>query len=216
MAKDIEVNSYLIRLRKYSLCLLLESKLIQNVGHNYMKQTDIQVSLTEFVNFINSSGMKKMTIVANAKAKHKEQAGSPYDYWKDFKDKVKRLLKRQGTRDDLYKVVEEVRDEMRENYNKMIAGYLKFWKPTRMAWLTPAKKMIRIGGVKMMLNPEIGIRWQDKDYMIMTFRNKIAHGDNSIPVKDEHITEFSSLVTDLMIEVYAIIEDGYDSRNYQI
>lgn len=134
-----------------------------------MKQIDIQVSLTEFVNFINSSGMKKMTIVANAKAKHEEQTGSPYDYWKDFKDKVKRLLKRQGTRDDLYKVVEEVRDEMRENYNQMIAGYLKFWKPTRMAWLTPAKKMIRIGGVKMMLNPEIGIRWQDKDYMIKLY-----------------------------------------------
>ena len=51
-----------------------------------MKQNDIQISLTEFVNFINASGMAKMTIVSNAKAKHEEQEGNPYDYWKDFKD----------------------------------------------------------------------------------------------------------------------------------
>lgn len=134
-----------------------------------MKQNDIQVSLTEFVNFINSSGMKKMTIVANAKAKHEEQEGNPYDYWKDFKDKIKQLLKKQGTKEDLYELVEEVREEVLDNYNQMIAGYVKFWKPTRMEWINPVKKMIRIGGVKMILNPEIGIRWQGKEYMIKLY-----------------------------------------------
>lgn len=134
-----------------------------------MKQSDIQVSLTEFVNFINSSGMKKMTIVANAKAKHEEQDGNPYDYWKDFKDKIKRLLKRRGTKDDLYELVEEVREEVKENYNQMIAGYVKFWKPTRMEWINPVKKMIRVGGVKMILNPELGIKWQGKEYMIKLY-----------------------------------------------
>ena len=134
-----------------------------------MKQNDIQVSLTEFVNFINSSGMKKMTIVASAKAKHEEQEGNPYDYWKDFKDKVKYLLKKQGTKEDLYELVEEVREEVRENYNQMITGYVKFWKPSRMEWLKPVKKMIRVGGVKMILNPEIGIKWQGKEYMIKLY-----------------------------------------------
>lgn len=134
-----------------------------------MKQNDIQVSLTEFVNFINSSGMKKMTIVANAKAKHEEQDGNPYDYWKDFKDKIKQLLKKQGTKEDLYELVEEVREEVRDNYNQMIAGYVRFWKPTRMEWLNPVKKMVRIGGVKMILNPEIGIKWHGKEYMIKLY-----------------------------------------------
>lgn len=134
-----------------------------------MKQNDIQISLTEFVNFINSSGMKKMTIVANAKAKHEEAEGNPYDYWKDFKDEIKRLLKRKGTKDDLYELVERVREDVRENYNQMIAGYLKFWKPTRMDWLKPVKKMINIGGVKINLNPEIGVLWQGKEYMIKLY-----------------------------------------------
>ena len=134
-----------------------------------MKQNEIKVSLTEFVNFINSSGMKRMTIVSNAKFKHEEQDGNPYDYWKDFKDEIKKLLKRQGNKEDLYELVERVREEVRENYNEMINGYLKFWKPSRMEWLTPVRKMIRIGGVKMLLNPEIGIKWQGKEYMIKLY-----------------------------------------------
>lgn len=134
-----------------------------------MKQNDIQISLTEFVNFINASGMAKMTIVSNAKAKHEEQGGNPYDYWKDFKDEIKKQLKRQGAKEDLWELVENVREEMRENYNQMISGYLKFWKPTRMQWLNPVKKMIHIGGVKMILNPEIGVKWQGKDYMIKLY-----------------------------------------------
>ena len=134
-----------------------------------MKQNDIRITLTEFVNFINSSGMKKMTIVSAAKTKHEEQEGNPFDYWKDFKDEVKRLLKRKGNKEDLWEFVENVREEQRENYNQMINGYLKFWKPTRMEWVNPVKKMANIGGVKMILNPEIGVKWQGKDYMIKLY-----------------------------------------------
>lgn len=134
-----------------------------------MKQNDIYISLTEFVNFINASGMAKMTIVSAAKAKHEEQEGNPYDYWKDLKDEIKIQLKRQGAKEDLLELVENIREEMRENYNQMIAGYLKFWKPTRMQWLRPIKKMVHIGGVKMILNPEIGVKSQDKNYMIKLY-----------------------------------------------
>lgn len=134
-----------------------------------MKQSDIQISLTEFVNFINASGMAKMTIVSAAKAKHLEQEGNPYDYWKDFKDEVKKQIKRQGTKEDLLELVEGIRDDMRENYNQMIAGYLKFWKPSRMVWINPVKKSVHFGGVKIILNPELGVRWQGKDIMIKLY-----------------------------------------------
>ena len=134
-----------------------------------MKQNDIRITLTEFVNFINSSGMKKMTIVSAAKAKHEELEGNPFDYWKEFRDEVKRLLKRKGDKEDLWELVETVREEQRENYNQMIRGYLKFWKPTRMEWVNPVKKMANISGVKMILNPEIGVKWQGKEYMIKLY-----------------------------------------------
>ena len=134
-----------------------------------MKQNDIQISLTEFVNFINASGMAKMTIVSAAKAKHEEQEGNPYDYWKDFKEEVKKQLKRQGDKEDLRELVETVREEMRDNYSQMVTGFLRFWKPTRMKWINPVKKMVHIGGIKMIINPELGVNWQGKEYMIKLY-----------------------------------------------
>ena len=130
---------------------------------------DIRVSMTEFVNFINTSGMAKMTIVAKAKEKHEEDDGNPFDYWKDFKDEVKNQLRRQGNKEDLQELVERLREDVRENYNVMIGGFLKFWKPSKMKWVKPVNRMANIGGVKMIVNPEIGIRWQGKDYMIKLF-----------------------------------------------
>lgn len=134
-----------------------------------MKQHDIRVSMTEFVNFINSSGMARMTIVANAKMKHEEAEGNPYDYWKDFKDEVKKQLKRGGTKDDLLELLEHVREEAYGNYQEMIKGFNKFWKPNRMEWLKPVNRMATISGVKMNINPEIGIVWQERKLMIKLF-----------------------------------------------
>lgn len=92
--------------------------------------------------------------------------------------------------------------------------------PLRLGMSLPTKSNINFEVINDILNrfhlkllPDFYSHGLDK---LLTFRNKIAHGDNSIPVKDEHITEFSSLVTDLMIEVYDIIEEGYDSRSYQV
>lgn len=134
-----------------------------------MKQNDIRVSMTEFVNFINASGMSKMTIVSNAKMKHEEPEGNPYDYWKEFKDEVKKQLKRGGSKEDLFELLEGVREEIHANYQEMINGFNKFWKPTRMSWFKPINRIANISGVKMNINPEIGVKWQDKQLMIKMF-----------------------------------------------
>lgn len=134
-----------------------------------IKQTDIKISLTEFVNFINASGMAKITIVSSAKSRHEEQEGSPYDYWKDFKDTIILLLKQQGSKEELWGLVDDVREEMRANYNQMITGYLRFWRPKRMSWIAPIKKTIHMGGIKMILNPELGLKWQGKEYMVKLY-----------------------------------------------
>ncbi len=134
-----------------------------------MKQNDIQISMTEFVNFINSSGMSKMTIVSSAKMKHEQEDGNPYDYWKDFKDEVRRQLIQQGTKEDLKEFVESVREDARDNYSIMVNGFLKFWRPSRMEWLKPVRRLASLGGVKMYINPEIGVIWQNREIMIKLY-----------------------------------------------
>lgn len=49
---------------------------------------------------------------------------------------------------------------------------------------------------------------------LLWFRNTIAHGDNSIPVKEENIDEFSTLVQDLMIDMFNRIDKGVKDKTY--
>ena len=49
---------------------------------------------------------------------------------------------------------------------------------------------------------------------LLLFRNTIAHGDNSIPVKEENIDEFTQLLQDLMILVFDRIDYAIKNRTY--
>ena len=49
---------------------------------------------------------------------------------------------------------------------------------------------------------------------LLWFRNTIAHGDNSIPVKEEHIDEFAKLFQDLMLDLFNRIDFAVKNRTY--
>ena len=49
---------------------------------------------------------------------------------------------------------------------------------------------------------------------LLWFRNTIAHGDNSIPVKEEHINEFIAVVQDLMVFIFNKIDEAITERSY--
>lgn len=49
---------------------------------------------------------------------------------------------------------------------------------------------------------------------LLRFRNTIAHGDNSIPVKEDDIDEFTLLLQELMIEVFDRIDNAVRKKTY--
>ena len=49
---------------------------------------------------------------------------------------------------------------------------------------------------------------------LLMFRNTIAHGDNSIPVKEENIDEFTKLIQGLMIDVFDRIDYAVKNKTY--
>lgn len=49
---------------------------------------------------------------------------------------------------------------------------------------------------------------------LLIFRNSIAHGERTIPVKKKDIEFFSNLLKDLMLEIYVKIENGYNGSTY--
>ncbi|AXT56438.1 hypothetical protein D1815_11945 [Aquimarina sp. AD1] len=50
---------------------------------------------------------------------------------------------------------------------------------------------------------------------LLLFRNKIAHGENSIKVNKKDIEEFSLLIENLMYEILLLIEEYLKSKSYQ-
>lgn len=57
--------------------------------------------------------------------------------------------------------------------------------------------------------------FKDRLNKLVLFRNAVAHGDNSIPIENQHIEEFSRTVIDLMTEVLNVIIDGFKSEKYK-
>lgn len=49
---------------------------------------------------------------------------------------------------------------------------------------------------------------------LLTFRNKVAHGDNSIPVKEENIDEFTQLLQELMENIFEKIDYAVTNKTY--
>ncbi len=49
---------------------------------------------------------------------------------------------------------------------------------------------------------------------LLKFRNCVAHGDNSIPVKIKDINFFTQLVTDLMNEIFENLTCGFKGKSY--
>jgi methyl-accepting chemotaxis protein len=115
---------------------------------------------------------------------------------KDFKKSIKRIVKfANDFKEDLSKntlvIPKTLPTESNINYEVVIKILLRF---------------------NLAILPEKPFKKKLDD--LLNFRNNFAHGDFSIPVKNENIDEFSQLVIDLMSEILLIIIDGFENKTY--
>jgi hypothetical protein len=57
-------------------------------------------------------------------------------------------------------------------------------------------------------------KYEKKLDKLLLFRNKIAHGDNAILVTESTLTEFVSLVENLMLDIVINIQDSFTAKTY--
>lgn len=129
----------------------------------------VQISLTEFMDYVNSSGPAKATVVSQAKKKREEGHNKQADYWMQFRNAVKKIHTSNGSKDELYEVVERVHEDRQNNYNAAIRGYLSFWGNKKISWIAPPRKVVMVGGTRVSLNPELGLSFKGKTYFIKLF-----------------------------------------------
>lgn len=57
--------------------------------------------------------------------------------------------------------------------------------------------------------------YETKLKKLLRFRNSIAHGEISIPIKNDNLSEFSMLINDLMVEIFERIENGQSHETFK-
>ena len=132
-------------------------------------EKSVHISLTEFMDFINSSGSAKATVVAQAKKRREDGHNKQSDYWMQFRNAVKSVHSSKGKKDDLYEVIEKVYEDRINNYNAAVKGYIKFWGNKKITWIAPIRKIVMVGGTRVALNPELGLSFNGKTYYTKMF-----------------------------------------------
>lgn len=130
----------------------------------------INVSLTTFMSYLNSSGFTKIKTVQKAKEESLVEYEAYKDYWYKFKNKVKSLHKMGFDEDEFRKLIDDVPEDRQMNYNTVIEGYCKFWNRKRGAiWTEPIQRKWHKGNLHVSINPEICLEYKGKIYLIKLF-----------------------------------------------
>ena len=130
----------------------------------------IEVSLIAFMNYLNSSGTKKISAIQKAKEDSLNSFEPHKDYWFKFRQKVVSLHKTGFSEDGLRAVVDEVPEDRQKNYSIAVDGYYKFWSKRKTAkWVKPFKGTWSKGELRVSINPEVCLEHRGKVYLIKLF-----------------------------------------------
>lgn len=131
-----------------------------------MRDKPIKISLTEFMNFVNKSGVAKATVVSKCKSNRDEEYEHYKDYWLRLRGKIRSVHKRSQGHEELRLVIEDVSVDKRTNYSEAVQGYIKFWKKRKFEWFEPPKKTWSVDSISIEINPELGLIIKDKLYVV--------------------------------------------------
>lgn len=130
----------------------------------------IEVSLTAFMYYLNSSGTKKISAIQKAKEDSLNSFEPHKDYWFKFRQKVVSQHKTGFSEDGLRTVVDEVTEDRQKNYSIAVDGYCKFWKKRKTAkWVKPFKGNWSKGDLRVSINPEVCLEHRGIVYLIKLF-----------------------------------------------
>lgn len=126
------------------------------------KKETIEISLTDFIGFVNKTGNAKLNHVKTIKERDEYE---PFkDFYKPIREGIQKLHKKNLTKDSLDKILANLTDDKkRKNYPDVINGYKKFLGRRKFEWIKPPQKDWKIGNISISVNPEIGLEEKKKD-----------------------------------------------------
>lgn len=155
-------------------------------------KNEINISLNEFMKFVNRSGSPKITVVKEAvKAREKEYIPGA-DYWSFFRDRLTVCISDSTGKIKLEDVLKEIPLEREKNYKMMINGWVKYAGKKKLDWISPPNSMWNVNDLNVSVNPEIGFESRGKIYVVKLFlsvKDKLdkRHADQILSLMEKEL-----------------------------
>ncbi|HDP1995476.1 TPA: hypothetical protein ACRVOW_002625 [Staphylococcus aureus] len=124
----------------------------------------IKISFTQFMNFAIKNGITKTTAVRKIKNSTEYHPG--IDYWKEFRDEIKKIHKNNGNINALDNLLNKISEKKTSNYRQAINQYKSFVKGKNVKWFDPPMSKYSYGGVTINVSHELGLYINGKPYLI--------------------------------------------------
>jgi hypothetical protein len=133
-----------------------------------LKKSPIELSLTDFVDFVCKAGKSKLTKVKQIKGR--EEYSPATDFYKGLREGIIKNHEDGGTKKDLTNIIDGLTDPKKlRNYSEAINGYKKYWGRKTITFFNPPFKHWKVGDVDVRINPELGLEYDDKYFVVKLY-----------------------------------------------
>lgn len=118
----------------------------------------MNISLTDFVDFVITSGSPKLTRVRQVKHMREQDYDPAKDFWKPLRDRIVQFHRTGEKRKTaLADVLTQVSPGKKERYAECLSGYRHFLGRKDFGWFEPPRSTWDEGTLKVSVNPELGL-----------------------------------------------------------
>ncbi|HUV85521.1 MAG TPA: hypothetical protein VMX79_00230 [bacterium] len=131
------------------------------------KEEPVEISMTTFINYVISSGTAKITKVRDAKKQYGQKYDPRADFWKGLRDRIEGMHKNGEPKSVLDSFLDTLSDaKKKELYDNNVQGYKRWLGRKKVLWIGPKRGTWAQGGLRIRVNPEIGVNVNGNDHII--------------------------------------------------
>jgi hypothetical protein len=123
------------------------------------------VSLTDFVDFVNKTGPPRLTKVKEIKTR--PEYSPAVDFWKPLREAIRDFHKARKPLDPVLNGIEHTRKA--DRYPAALSAYKKFLRRKEPEWFEPPSGLWTYSALHVRVNPELGLRLGGKAYVVKLY-----------------------------------------------
>ncbi len=129
-----------------------------------------QISLTTFVDYVNTVGTPRMTVVKNAKTMYGRGYSPEIDFWRGLRNRIIKMHTKGRDKSDLDSLTRHLKDKKKAvRYPLAIRGYKRWLGKKEIRWFSPKSLLWEEDDLEVKVNPELGLTINGKKYLIKLY-----------------------------------------------